>query len=200
METPERLDTNLTTEASVLLACAFSVDPLATHILPDPKSRPRRLQRYIEVLVRASCMLDAVYVLGSPISGVAVWMGPGQNLTVGQQAEAGIDRLPEILGEAENDLYRYVGDHLNSLRHRDVPTPHWYLSVLGVDPVSQGQGIGGDLLRPILDEAEDTGTRCYLETFTEKNVAFYRRFGFEVVVHESDNANGIPAFWTMATP
>jgi len=37
---------------------------------------------------------------------------------------------------------------------------------------------------------------CYLDTTHERNVAFYRRHGFEVVT-ASDMPRGGPRFWTM---
>jgi ribosomal protein S18 acetylase RimI-like enzyme len=57
---------------------------------------------------------------------------------------------------------------------------HWYLWALGVSPASQGRGIGGKLLRPVLSRSDRAGVLCYLETVNERNVAFYQRWGFEV--------------------
>jgi hypothetical protein len=37
---------------------------------------------------------------------------------------------------------------------------------------------------------------CYLETHKERNVGFYRAFGFEVLV--ADRMPDGPRFWTMA--
>jgi ribosomal protein S18 acetylase RimI-like enzyme len=52
---------------------------------------------------------------------------------------------------------------------------------LGVSPEYQGQGIGGRLLQPVLQEADRTKTPCYLETSTAAAVRFYQRHGFETV-------------------
>ncbi len=82
------------------------------------------------------------------------------------------------------------------LHKRDVPSRHWYLPTLGVDPLSQGRGVGGALLQPVLARADAEGLFCYLETEKEINVTFYRRHGFEVVV-EDDFPNGGIHFWTM---
>ena len=69
--------------------------------------------------------------------------------------------------------------------------------ILGVDTVKQGQGIGGSIIQPILARAEADGLRCcYLETMKERNVVFYEKNGFEVLV-EDDIPNGGPHFWTM---
>ena len=68
-------------------------------------------------------------------------------------------------------------------QHREVMAePHWYLWALGVEPDSQGRGIGTALLQPVLKQAAADGSPCYLETQTERNVRFYRRQGFEVLL------------------
>ena len=58
--------------------------------------------------------------------------------------------------------------------------PHWYLAVLGTDPERQGEGIGRRVLRPVLEECDRLEMPAYLETGTERNVAFYTRHGFRV--------------------
>ncbi len=59
--------------------------------------------------------------------------------------------------------------------------PHWYLATLGTAVEQQGKGVGGALLRPVLEHCDAEGLPCYLESSKERNVPFYRRHGFEVV-------------------
>ena len=80
-----------------------------------------------------------------------------------------------------------------------MPQPHWYLWALGVDPVYQGQGIGGSLLEPALAQAQDAGIPCYLETQTEGNTTFYRKQGFELF-HEADFSEVNLHLWFMRKP
>ena len=60
-----------------------------------------------------------------------------------------------------------------------VPSRVWYLSILGISPEAQGQGLGRQLLEPTLAEADAGDMSCYLETFSTRNVGFYERRGFE---------------------
>ncbi len=53
--------------------------------------------------------------------------------------------------------------------------------VIGVAPVSQGQGYASKLLKPMLARLDEEGLPCYLETQKEKNVTLYQHFGFNVV-------------------
>ena len=70
------------------------------------------------------------------------------------------------------------------MHRRHAPEDHWYLWAIGVDPGSQGEGIGGRLLQPVLASASASGTPCYLETHNERNVRFYQKHGFRVVCEE----------------
>ena len=77
-----------------------------------------------------------------------------------------------------------------------MPTLHWQLALLGVGPTRRGQGIGSSLLGPVLARSDADGMPCYLETTRDRNVPFYQKHGFEVVV-EDDLPNGELHFWTM---
>jgi ribosomal protein S18 acetylase RimI-like enzyme len=58
--------------------------------------------------------------------------------------------------------------------------PHWYLETMGVDPAAQRMGLGGRLLRPVLEIADRDHMDCYLETAKRENVEYYARHGFAV--------------------
>lgn len=58
--------------------------------------------------------------------------------------------------------------------------PHWYLSLLGVDPRSQGKGHGSRLLAFWLERVDRESWPSYLETDRPENLPFYERAGFGV--------------------
>jgi len=68
-----------------------------------------------------------------------------------------------------------------AMHKRAAPFRHMYLQLLAVDPVHQGEGLSGRLLRPMFQRIDREGLPCFLETQAEKNVAIYRHFGFRVV-------------------
>lgn len=61
----------------------------------------------------------------------------------------------------------------------------WYLSILGVEPTQQRQGLGSIVLAPTLAEADALGKSCYLETFSD-NLGFYQKLGFVSVAKIDD--------------
>ena len=56
-----------------------------------------------------------------------------------------------------------------------------YLMVIGVTAALQGQGLGGKLLRALIEESEQVRLPVYTETQTEGNVRWYERLGFRLL-------------------
>lgn len=84
---------------------------------------------------------------------------------------------------------------LSAVEKHHPREPHWYLPVLGVDPICQGEGIGSALLLHRITLCDRAGEPMYLETQKPENVPYYERFGFkvqrEVAVPKS------PTVWLM---
>jgi ribosomal protein S18 acetylase RimI-like enzyme len=58
--------------------------------------------------------------------------------------------------------------------------PIAYLWFLGVNPQLQGKGIGSALIQEVLTECGRKKRPVYLETSMERNLPFYRKFGFVI--------------------
>jgi ribosomal protein S18 acetylase RimI-like enzyme len=92
----------------------------------------------------------------------------------------GLARLRTLLGQGLSVARRW-GRVFDTLYLHHPRYPHWYLATLGVDPQSQGRGVGSVLLRHWLETIDPDGVSSYLETDRARNVVFYERAGFEVV-------------------
>lgn len=95
-------------------------------------------------------------------------------------------------------LVRIMSAHrvLDERLARQIPEPNYYLSVLGVDPARQGQGIGSALMRPILDRCDQERLPASLATNLERNLRLYGRHGFRVVDEVNIPRTEIPT-WLM---
>lgn len=58
--------------------------------------------------------------------------------------------------------------------------PFAYLWFFGVDPDVHNKGVGSAFLREIISECDKKKRPIYLETSMEKNLPFYKKFGFEI--------------------
>ncbi len=59
--------------------------------------------------------------------------------------------------------------------------PHYYLFAIGALPEAQGQGHGSALMTHALTQIDAEGLPAYLENSKPENIAFYNRFGFEIL-------------------
>jgi ribosomal protein S18 acetylase RimI-like enzyme len=152
-----------------------------------------------DALIRVTLVYGEVWTTPE-VSGVACWLAPG-NTEIGfrHMLRTGFALARAMLrfaGDARRRAMGVIG-YTEELHRRAMPGPHWYLWALGVAPASQGQGIGSRLLEPVLARADAAGLPCYLETETERNAAFYRKHGFEMLTAEAPPGHDL-MLWTMA--
>jgi len=171
------------------LGRAFHDDPVFAWMFPSPRARRRWAPRFFAIRLRQLLPQEEAYAVRGV--GAAVWAQPGR-WDLGWRGF--LDMAPLTLGLGRRALRTTVGSARVDAAHRELP-PHWYLAVLGVDPPHQGGGIGTALLAPVLEECDRDGVGAYLETATERDVAFYSRFGFRVT-GELSFPRG-PVLWPM---
>lgn len=58
--------------------------------------------------------------------------------------------------------------------------PICYLWFIGVNPDVQNRGLGSAFIKDIIQECERKNRPIYLETSVEKNLPWYKKFGFEI--------------------
>lgn len=193
----ERLTDTDVERAGDTLAKAFFSDPLASYMLPDAGDRRRLLPWHFATLARYGVLFGETYATSGDIHGVAVWLRPGETeMTPERISAAGMDQAAVVLGTKAWERFMSVTEHVESLHATDMPTEHWYLAVIGVDPSAAGKGLGGALLQPVLDVADAQGKPCYLETAAAANRPFYEKHGFIVVRQEAEPASGLD-YWTF---
>jgi len=91
-----------------------------------------------------------------------------------------------------------VGRWLTEWSRHDPREPHVHLGPIGVDPTAQGSGVGRVLMEAYCRHLDEGASAGYLETDRPRNVAFYRRFGFEVMGEAS--VLGVTSFFMRRPP
>ncbi len=178
-----------------MLARAFHNDPLFQLAMPDEQHRTRTLPALLKLNLQYGLRFGDVYA--SAQNGLAIWLRPGENaITIPRALQAGMLLTPLKIGlSAVLRLGRL--NSISELIHEQLaPEPHWYLFLLGVDPVSQGRGLGGLLLQPVLASADAVHQPCYLETNNPSAVRFYQKLGF-VIAAERQPTLSNPCLWAM---
>lgn len=178
---------------------AFLDYPLMVHACPDERRRSRGVRSLYTAILRDSLRYGQIDT--SPeVDGVACWLPPEVPLpTFLRELRAGLLGLPLSFGwKAFNCLLEY-GQWHTKLHHELTVGPHWFLATIGVDPASQGRGIGSALLEAVLVKADAQRLPCYLETHGEKSARLYARHGFETVRLFEVPRHPVPV-WAMLRP
>ena len=190
-------DTKQVEDAGRVLNRAFWDDPAAMYVIPDDATRSEKLTWFMTQAASYADLFGEPYTTAENVDGAALWLKPGEwEMPEERMAEAGFGDLPEVLGEDGYERFGNMFGYMEELHQRDASEPHWYLFILGVEPARQGQGVGSSLIQPILRRADEDGLPCYLETMKARNVPFYQKHAFQVVVDEFVPSGG-PRLWTM---
>ncbi len=192
-----------TADAADLLARAFCDNPLTVAVLGSDASRRLRANRLtmraaLRTAREGSLRLTARND-GNPAgdpggpSGVLVATPPGR---LPAAAPSLLTQLWSVLGQGLRAARRW-GEVYAALEDVHPVSPHWYLSLLGVDPARRRCGLGSALLACWLASVDRDAQPSYLETDREANLALYSRAGFEVTLELS--VVGVPV-WCMWRP
>jgi ribosomal protein S18 acetylase RimI-like enzyme len=120
--------------------------------------------------------------------GVALWLPPGVSSDDEMMGALAVEAIPE--GQQE-EIFTFMMQ-MAEFHPKD---PHWYLPLIGVDPMMQGRGHGSALLVHALERCDRDHVPAYLEASSPRNKALYERHGFEVT--GVIQAGSSPPMWPM---
>jgi GNAT superfamily N-acetyltransferase len=183
--------------AAAILARAFHDDPLMIYTIPEPAERVRLLPEVYARIIRFGLLAGEVHTTAGAVEGAAIWMPPNAKWTRENLEASGMYELASLIGNDAYQRYRDVVGREWQARERDMTDACWYLFILGVEPSRQRLGFGGALMRPVLERADAEQLACYLETENERNVTFYLKQGFELIVNGEEAGTSGVKFWTF---
>jgi ribosomal protein S18 acetylase RimI-like enzyme len=159
--------------ATSLLALAFGADPVARWTWPDPAQYLANFPAFVKAFGGKAFTHTGAY-LADGHAAAALWLAPG----VGPDE----DTLSALLERtAPAALQRDIFALLEQMGRYHPSEPHWYLPLIGVDPLRQNRGYGSALMKHALAACDRDGVPAYLESTNPKNVALYERHGFELL-------------------
>lgn len=171
-----------------ILALAFSTDPAVRYMFTGAATYLASFNRLATAMAGSALAAGTAWIADDG-AAAALWLAPG--------AEADKEAIIALVGEAvapeRQAVLGELGDLMDEFHPRE---PHWYLSMVGVDPSRQGQGLGAALLKAGLARCDADGLPAYLESSSPKNVPLYERHGFEVIglIRPGDHPGLIPMY------
>jgi ribosomal protein S18 acetylase RimI-like enzyme len=177
--------------AMATIVTAFTADPPVRWILPEP-------QQYLThgpEFVRRFCGTAFDHQSGfaaEGFSGAALWLPPGVD-----PDDEGIEEwIGDAVPEADQEKVGAFFEEMDKFHPHD---PIWYLAMIGVDPGSQGMGLGSAMLSHTLEQVDRDSKPAYLEATTTRSRDLYARHGFEVI-GEIQAADSPPMYPMLREP
>ena len=152
----------------------------------DPARAQKAMLKYMDYSMKEALAHGKLCRTKDLTKGACLWSKPVAPPLDLQIAKKKKQFLLDHLGRESLDTYCQIVDFMSEESRTMVSDNSWYLSILGISPDHQGKGLGLDLVLPVLKLTDEIGAASYLETFTPKNLRFYKRLGFyeAKTVHE----------------
>jgi len=183
---------------AAVLGRAFTEYKMLRQYFEDETQRHAIAATFGLVALSVCMKYGEVYATSEKLEGVAGWLPPGKAPFGSWQVMRSVP-LPVIFrfGRQGAGRMQAYGRFVDDLHRKLLTYPHWYLQIIGVDPLYQGQGFTSRLVRPMLERIDSERMPCALDTNIDQNVAIYRRFGFEVISENKVPGTEVTSFFML---
>jgi len=177
-------------KAFAVIALAFATDPMMRWSFPDPNRYFAVVPAFVRAFGGRSVDHGSADRIGD-FAAAALWLPPG--VTPDGEAMSEIIQAnmpPELMGDGAGLM--------EQMHHFHPKEPHWYLPLIGTDPIHQGNGYGSALLAHALRRCDADRLPAYLESSSPTNVPLYERHGFKVIGKIQQGSS--PTLYPMRRP
>ena len=122
-------------QAAGVLTRSFFDDPLYLYWYPDSEERRRRAPETFLSALQYARRYGLNRTISLNLEGIAVWYRPEYvDMTFRRMLLSGSFRYAFGFGYGAMRKMVHHGRHINEMHHLDVPFPHWYLQIIGIEP------------------------------------------------------------------
>jgi len=121
----------------------------------DPAEYKEGMLKYFDYAIQEAQNHGELCLPDGECFGVSLWLKPNalaKQLSLEKRAF-----IQEHLGDACLKKYNLIMDFMEEKVMEFVPKNSWYLSIVSVFPGFQNQGLGGNLIKPILAKTDKIG-------------------------------------------
>jgi GNAT superfamily N-acetyltransferase len=165
----------------------------------DPAGAREAMLRYYDLSIREGVRWGRLGLPADGTYGISVWAVPLDAAQAARKSEAKQQALVEAMGDTCARCFAGIEASMKPHEQALGLQDDWYLSILGVSPEVQGQGLGGQLIGDVLAEADQIGASSYLTTFTPRNIGFYKKHGYVEAGRFPEPVTGSD-FWILTRP
>ncbi|WP_405777286.1 GNAT family N-acetyltransferase [Streptomyces sp. NBC_00859] len=172
-----------------LLDRAFMQDPVSSWVFPDESHRRQVHGAFLGVFIDVA-LAEGRVDLAEDHAAMALWL----DVPAGAPEEDGTPARMREAADPDNERAELVGRLTGELHPHD--RAHAYLLMIGVIPERQGEGLGTELIAPVLERCDREGVPAYLEASSERSRGLYERLGFVFTGTAVQLPRG-PRMWPM---
>lgn len=155
------------------LKLAFGSDPATRWVWPDPQKYLLHFSTFAMAFGGRAFSHKSAHYVGN-YSGAALWLRPNIEPDISTM----LSLLQNTTSEEAQNILPRVFEKMSSFHPNE---PHWYLPLLGVDPLYYNKGFGSILMKYASKIFDEGNSVAYLESSNPKNIPFYQRHGFELL-------------------
>ena len=159
-----------------ILTMSFDANKSVNYIVKQDRKRVQRLRKLMKYSFEV-CFLFGDVFLSEDKNACALILLPDKKKTTFKSVLLDIKLIYFSTGVA--NISKALKRESEIKKHHPAD-PIYYLWFIGVDPNVQNKGIGSNLLQEIIQEGLSLKRKICLETSTEKNIPWYKKFGFSI--------------------
>ena len=156
----------------------------------EKRDAKEAMLKYLDYSISESKKFGELYIPSEHKYGVSVWSKPLNQELSTECSELKKAFLKNELGENSLQTYSNIVQFMSKEADSLIDPDAWYLSIIGILPGYQGQGLGPGLVAPVLEQTDKFGVSTYLETFTPRNKSFYQRLGYKEIANIYEPTTG----------
>lgn len=159
-----------------LLCKSFNDNLSVNFILKKSGDKAKKLQNLMDYSFEVCNAFGDVF-LSDDDKACALVLYPEQKRNTIKSMWLDVKLILHVVGVA--NIFK-VTNREKAIKNNYPEGPFYYLWFIGVSTQDQRKGIGSNLLKEIIMDADQKGKSIYLETSMPGNLAWYQKFGFSV--------------------
>jgi ribosomal protein S18 acetylase RimI-like enzyme len=179
-----------------ILGNGFVGDPVTEWILGE--NNEQGLAAFFSTYARVKYIPEGFGHVDPENRGATLWLQPSatRSLSLLSIIAVGYSMFSKGLLAGFISIYKAYIYECGMVKQKPQQ-PHYYLFSIATIEKARGQKVGRKLMEAGLAEVDKNDMPAYLECGKEKNVAFYKKFGFEVQGEKYRPSPSCPYSWLM---